>query len=88
MLQNDLERVTLAKFPRLSAIKDWLLSQGALGALMSGSGPTLFGVFADSSAAARAGELARDAWKDCWVAVTRGMGNLPPANVQLGTQGG
>ncbi|WP_224746849.1 4-(cytidine 5'-diphospho)-2-C-methyl-D-erythritol kinase [Pelovirga terrestris] len=44
-LHNDLERVTLKRHPLLQQIKQRLLQLGARGALMSGSGATLFGVF-------------------------------------------
>ena len=44
-LHNDLERVTLIHHPLLQQIKQRLLLLGARGALMSGSGATLFGVF-------------------------------------------
>lgn len=44
-LHNDLERVTLMRHPLLQQIKQRLLQLGARGALMSGSGATLFGVF-------------------------------------------
>jgi 4-diphosphocytidyl-2-C-methyl-D-erythritol kinase len=44
-LENDLESVTSAKFPMLERIKKTLLDAGAEGALMTGSGPTVFGVF-------------------------------------------
>ncbi len=44
-LHNDLERVTLVRHPVLQQIKQRLLQLGACGALMSGSGATLFGVF-------------------------------------------
>jgi 4-diphosphocytidyl-2-C-methyl-D-erythritol kinase len=53
-LCNDLEAVTALKFPEIDAIKAQLLEQGALGALMSGSGPTVFGLFSDSKTAGRA----------------------------------
>jgi 4-diphosphocytidyl-2-C-methyl-D-erythritol kinase len=53
-LRNDLEAVTALKFPEIDAIKAQLLEQGALGALMSGSGPTVFGLFSDSKTAGRA----------------------------------
>ncbi len=53
-LCNDLETVTLALHPGLLALKRWLSDQGALGSLMSGSGPTIFGVFPDAGAAQRA----------------------------------
>lgn len=47
-LMNDLEKVTISKYPELADIKETLLSVGATAALMSGSGPTVFGVFQDS----------------------------------------
>jgi 4-diphosphocytidyl-2-C-methyl-D-erythritol kinase len=46
-LCNDLESVTIAKFPVIESLKRQLLKHGALGALMSGSGPTVFGLFPD-----------------------------------------
>ena len=46
-LCNDLENVTVGAFPVISAIKGALLDYGAEGALMSGSGPTVFGLFSD-----------------------------------------
>jgi 4-diphosphocytidyl-2-C-methyl-D-erythritol kinase len=56
ILENDLESVTSARFPVIETIKHVLLDSGAEGALMTGSGPTVFGVF-DSS---RQAEAARD----------------------------
>lgn len=44
-LKNDLEEVTMARYPLLNQIRQLLLGSGATGALMSGSGPTLFGIF-------------------------------------------
>ncbi|MDX2494417.1 MAG: 4-(cytidine 5'-diphospho)-2-C-methyl-D-erythritol kinase [Desulfuromusa sp.] len=55
-LHNDLESVTLQQFPLIAEIKQQLLDQGALGALMAGSGSTVFGVYENFSAASRAGE--------------------------------
>ena len=46
-LFNDLETVTIAKYPELERIKQQMLDCGASGVLMSGSGPTVFGVFPD-----------------------------------------
>ncbi|MCD6187268.1 MAG: 4-(cytidine 5'-diphospho)-2-C-methyl-D-erythritol kinase [Desulfuromusa sp.] len=55
-LHNDLELVTLQRFPLIAEIKQRLLNQGALGALMSGSGATVFGVYTDFSMASKAAE--------------------------------
>jgi len=53
-LTNDLERVTVARYPVLEELKGFLLRQGALGSLMSGSGPTVFGLFESEPDATRA----------------------------------
>jgi len=50
VLENDLEKVTMELFPVIGEIKDKLKSAGADAVLMSGSGPTVFGVFAGSPA--------------------------------------
>jgi 4-diphosphocytidyl-2-C-methyl-D-erythritol kinase len=73
-LQNDLESVTLNAVPVLFHLKEWLVEQGALGALMSGSGPTVFGVFTSTETAGAAESAARSAWPDAWVACTRVLG--------------
>jgi 4-diphosphocytidyl-2-C-methyl-D-erythritol kinase len=61
ILANDLESVTVKRYPIIAEIKERLCSAGAMGALMSGSGPTVFGVF-DNEASARgaAEELAQN----------------------------
>ena len=46
-LCNDLEIVTASKYPDIIAAKEALLSHGAIGTLMSGSGPAVFGIFPD-----------------------------------------
>ena len=48
---NDLQKVTFTAHPELQTIRETLVSLGALKALMSGSGPTIFGVFPDIRAA-------------------------------------
>lgn len=53
-LVNDLETVTLERFPRIAVIKEALLRLGALGSLQSGSGPTVFGLFVDRGKAEEA----------------------------------
>lgn len=46
-LYNDLESVTTARYPEVSKLKNELTELGASGVLMSGSGPTVFGIFTD-----------------------------------------
>ena len=53
-LCNDLEAVTASEYPVIKTVKEALLNQGALGALMTGSGSTIFGLFSDSNAASKA----------------------------------
>jgi 4-diphosphocytidyl-2-C-methyl-D-erythritol kinase len=53
-LTNDLEKVTVGRHPVLDHIKNLLLENGARGALMSGSGPTVFGIFTDEASALQA----------------------------------
>ena len=45
---NDLEQVTQTSFKEIALIKEQLLAAGASSALMSGSGPTVFGIFPSS----------------------------------------
>ncbi len=54
LLFNDLEQVTAQKFPEIDAVKKALLNLGAMGALMSGSGPTVFGLFQTRQQASKA----------------------------------
>lgn len=49
---NDLETVTVTKYPEIGELKEELLRHGATFSLMSGSGPTVFALFADPEAAA------------------------------------
>lgn len=44
---NDLERVTISFYPEIEVLKQDLFSLGASSVLMSGSGPTVFGIFVD-----------------------------------------
>ena len=50
-LVNDLETVTERVLPVIKGIKRLLLTHGAAGAMMSGSGSTVFGLFADTARA-------------------------------------
>jgi len=53
-LCNDLEAVTVSRYPVIRSVKEQLLEHGALGAMMSGSGPTVFGLFSGHDKAAAA----------------------------------
>jgi 4-diphosphocytidyl-2-C-methyl-D-erythritol kinase len=61
VLSNDLEPVTFARYPAVRELKEKLLASGARGSLMSGSGSTVFGLFAEESTARRAAdEIAKE----------------------------
>ena len=47
-IENDLERITVGRFPEINSVKNKLLQGGAVASLMSGSGPTVFGLFPKS----------------------------------------
>ena len=53
---NVLERVTVPEYPVINEIKQLMLDAGALGSMMSGSGPTVFGIFTSYTKAKEAYE--------------------------------
>jgi 4-diphosphocytidyl-2-C-methyl-D-erythritol kinase len=48
---NVLETVTVGKYPVIRDIKDLMIENGAVGSIMSGSGPSVFGIFDDNEKA-------------------------------------
>lgn len=72
ILVNDLEEVSIGAYPQLAGIKKALCEAGALFAQMSGSGPTVFGVFEGKGAAMAVarGLGTRHGW---WVRVCSGV---------------
>lgn len=59
-LENVLESVTTKEYPIIDQVKQHLMDQGAMGALMSGSGPTIFAIFDDKKTADQALESLRN----------------------------
>ena len=53
---NVLETVTIPEYPVVAEIKDHMMNHGAVGSMMSGSGPTVFGLFDNQQAAEAAFE--------------------------------
>lgn len=70
-LGNVLETVTLIWYPEVAMIKEELVAKGALGALMSGSGPTVFGVAADQAQAEDLARQFRSRYDQVYTAATR-----------------
>lgn len=67
---NILESVTISLHPEIADIKQFMLDHGALGSLMSGSGPTVFGIYKDKNAAQLAKEEALKAFDKSFAFVT------------------
>lgn len=53
---NVLETVTIPEYPIIAEIKEHMMEHGALNSMMSGSGPTVFGLFEDEATAQKAYE--------------------------------
>ncbi|MFR3835528.1 MAG: 4-(cytidine 5'-diphospho)-2-C-methyl-D-erythritol kinase [Eubacterium sp.] len=47
LLYNVMEEVTVSEYPVIEKLKNIMLENGALNSIMSGSGPTVFGLFDD-----------------------------------------
>ena len=59
-LGNVLETVTVKKYPIIQEIKQIMLENGARGSLMSGSGPTVFGIFTEEKKAMKTLQVLKD----------------------------
>lgn len=70
LLGNVLEEVTLKKYPEVKQLKDKMLQYGAEGALMSGSGPTVFGLFRNAEKAKNASANLKRFYRQTYVVKT------------------
>lgn len=57
---NILETVTIPNYPIIAEIKEHMMEHGAINSMMSGSGPTVFGLFEDEDVAVAAYEAMRE----------------------------
>ncbi len=69
-MRNVLESVTTVKYPEIEGIKRDLKKSGALGSMMSGSGPSVFGLFADEQQARQAFEMLKNQYCHTWLVST------------------
>ena len=69
---NVLETVTIKKYPVIDEIKRIMLHTGALGSLMSGSGPTVFGLFENKESAEKCYNRLSDYIKEVYMVETMG----------------
>lgn len=75
-LVNVLEGVTIPMHPQIARIKSQLMEQGALGSLMSGTGPTVYGVFKDQSSAHKAARVLKKEYRHTFALKTVDKGIL------------
>lgn len=72
-LSNVLETVTIPENPIIAKLKHYLTENGAIGSLMSGSGPTTFGIFENMETAKKAYEKAKADFPDFDVVLCQTM---------------
>lgn len=68
--ENLLEIVAMKRYPAVSKIKELLLKAGALGAMMSGSGPSVFAICQSKAQASQVADEVRRAEPDTFIEVT------------------
>jgi 4-diphosphocytidyl-2-C-methyl-D-erythritol kinase len=69
-LFNSFESLIIKKYPEVGRIKNRLIEEGVLGALMSGSGPTVFGITQNKEEALKIYEKLKPEYKLIWVVHT------------------
>ncbi|WP_252238813.1 4-(cytidine 5'-diphospho)-2-C-methyl-D-erythritol kinase [Clostridium sp. VAP51] len=69
-MKNLLENVTLGRYKIISTIKEEINTCGALGSMMSGSGPTVFGFFDDILKAQKCYEKMKEKYVDVFITRT------------------
>ncbi|MBD2310535.1 4-(cytidine 5'-diphospho)-2-C-methyl-D-erythritol kinase [Desertifilum sp. FACHB-1129] len=85
-LHNDFEKIVFPQYPELVALRDAMQAAGVLGALMSGSGSTVFGLTESRAQAEIVQQTVRQALPnpdlDLWIA------QFSPTGIRLGTLAG
>ena len=79
LMGNVLETVTIPEYPVVQEIKDFMMDCGAVNAMMSGSGPTVFGLYTNQIQAEKACERLKDAGLAKMVFLTTFVGQNPYA---------
>lgn len=69
-LFNSFEGLIIKKYPEIEKIKDRIIREGALGTLMSGSGPTVFGIAPDKEQALKIYRKLKSEYKSIWAVHT------------------
>lgn len=66
-MENVLESVSVRKYPEIALIKEKMKKLGALNVLMSGSGPSVFGVFKEKGLAMEAMETMKTSYREVFL---------------------
>lgn len=74
-MKNVLETVSVTRCPEIAAIKRQLQSRGALHTLMSGSGPSVVGVFMSREEARAAWEIMKDQYQESYLVSSYNRGD-------------
>ncbi len=69
-MKNDLETVSITKYPEISAVKNKLAALGAIHSVMSGSGPSVIGLFADHQQAVRGWRTIKEVYEESFLVST------------------
>lgn len=69
-LHNSFERTVIKKFPEVGYIKERLIKEGVMGASMSGSGPTVFGIAKNKDSALKIYNRMRCEYRLIWLVHT------------------
>ncbi len=80
-VENDLGEVAVRRFPELAELQARLREAGAVTQSVSGSGPTVFGIFATWEAAREAARVLRRSFPG-WLAATQGLTGLETDNAR------
>ena len=71
MMGNVLQNVTIAGYPQIDTIKEHMIRMGAYGSMMSGSGPSVFGLYETDQVAKEAASKLRMLYPKAFVTATR-----------------
>lgn len=88
LLENILETVTISEYPVIEDLKTLMKEHGALGALMSGSGPTVFGLFDTREKACTAKLACETQYQEYETALTELQNEVPLTSEATGTCAG
>jgi 4-diphosphocytidyl-2-C-methyl-D-erythritol kinase len=73
LLCNDLESVTISRYPEIGLIKQKMVAYGARTALMSGSGPTVFGLYENRDDVMRSYRLFQQQYRNVYLTTPYGV---------------